>query len=145
VIAARSVIVWRQYRSSIRLNDPHQWYHHWYRLINDYTISIQQNVHRDSAGQTYIDAVIQDSFEQIETELAEDGYHFLGESQPLNVSDPNLGVGLVQTRVVQPGTDSTQINQVLLELQTFSTIFQHHIVSIQNHLRQNPAWVGDEV
>ena len=75
--------------------------------------------------------------------LAQGGYHFLGVPQLLNVSGPNLG--LVQTMVVQPGRDLTQINQVLQLHETFSTIFQQYIVSIQNHLRQNPAWVGDEV
>ena len=59
------------------------------------------------------------------------------------MSDPNLG--LVQTMVVQPGRDLTQIDQVLQFNVTFSTIFQQYIVSIQNHLQQNPGWVGDEV
>jgi hypothetical protein len=151
VIAARSVIVWQQYQdlrrnSSIPLNDPHEWYHHWHSLIHDYTVSIRQNVSLDSAGQTYIDAVIQDSFERIETEMAQEGYHFLGESQPLNVSDPtDPNHGLVQTKVVQPGRDRTHIDRVLEYRVTFSTIFQQYIVSIQNHLQQNPGWVGDEV
>ena len=143
VIAARSVIVWRQYHSSIPLNDPHAWYHHWHDLIHDYTVSIRQHVHDDSAGQPYIDADIQNSFEEIEVLLAQGGYHFLGVPQLLNVSGPNLG--LVQTMVVQPGQDWTQINQVLRFRETFSTIFQQYLVSIQNHLEQNPGWVGDEV
>ena len=143
MIAARSVIVWRQYHSSIPLNDPHAWYHHWHDLIHDYTVSIRQHVHDDSAGQPYIDADIQNSFEEIEVLLAQGGYHFLGVPQLLNVSGPNLG--LVQTMVVQPGQDWTQINQVLRFRETFSTIFQQYLVSIQNHLEQNPGWVGDEV